>query len=87
MIYPRKNFTSTWGWLQSCFWNSLPSFLFRSPWLTLFDGGCWQDICEDLFCYDEPRRVNGWIRQPRISFGLWHKKGVGYRLTKDLPKK
>jgi hypothetical protein len=55
MIYPRKNFTSTAAWLRSCFWNSLPNFLFRPPWLALFQRrGCWQDVCADLFCYDEP---------------------------------
>jgi hypothetical protein len=37
---------------RSLFWNSLPSFLFRPPWLTLFDRrGSWQQLCEDLFCY------------------------------------
>lgn len=35
--------------------NNLPSWLFKTPWVWLIDGkGCWQDVCEYFFCYDEP---------------------------------
>lgn len=33
----RKGFKTTRAWLRSCFWNSLPSFLFRPPFIGRWD--------------------------------------------------